>query len=100
DGRCGHSALSSAFLRGAERVFAIDRFPERLKMAEAGGAMTINYEELSVYDTLMEMTGGRGPDSCIDAVGMEAHAPMPFYAYDRVKQAVMAESDRPFALRE
>jgi threonine dehydrogenase-like Zn-dependent dehydrogenase len=65
--------MRSAFLLGAERVIGIDRFPERLKMAKAGRADTINCEETSVYDSLMEMTGGRGPDACIDAVGLEAH---------------------------
>jgi threonine dehydrogenase-like Zn-dependent dehydrogenase len=81
-------------------VIAIDRFPERLQMAEGGGAETINYTEVNVYDTLMEMTGGRGPDSVIDAVGMEAHTTGPMYAYDRAKQALMLENDRPFVIRE
>ena len=67
-------AIKSAFLLGAERVIAIDRFPERLRMArERCGAETINYEQADVLDTLKELTGGRGPDHCIDAVGMEAH---------------------------
>ena len=69
----GRPPVTSAFLLGAERVIAIDRFPERLKMARTGRAETINYEETSVYDASMEMTGGRGPDPCIDAVGLEAH---------------------------
>jgi threonine dehydrogenase-like Zn-dependent dehydrogenase len=69
-------------------------------MAEQGGAETINYEEQQVYEALMEMTGGRGPDACIDDVGMEAHAPGLIFAYDRVKQAMMLETDRPHALRE
>jgi threonine dehydrogenase-like Zn-dependent dehydrogenase len=99
-GPVGQFAIRSAYLLGADRVIAIDRFPERLQMAEAGGAETIDYTELNVYDTLMEMTGGRGPDSCIDAVGMEAHTTGPMYAYDRVKQALMLETDRPFVLRE
>jgi threonine dehydrogenase-like Zn-dependent dehydrogenase len=100
-GPVGQFAIRSAFLLGAQRVIAIDRFPERLNMAKAGRADTINYEETSVMDSLMEMTGGRGPDACIDAVGLEAHGAHGFiYAYDRVKQAVMAESDRPIALRE
>jgi threonine dehydrogenase-like Zn-dependent dehydrogenase len=99
-GPVGQFAIRSAFLLGAERVIAIDRFPERLRMAEEGGAETINYEETSVYDSLTEMTGGRGPDSCIDAVGLEAHAHGPLYLYDRVKQAMMLESDRPIVLRE
>jgi threonine dehydrogenase-like Zn-dependent dehydrogenase len=89
---------------GAERVIAIDRLPERLDMArEKGGAEILDYEEVdSVPETLKEMTGGRGPDRCIDAVGMEAngHAHPVQYAYDRAKQATMAESDRPIALRE
>jgi threonine dehydrogenase-like Zn-dependent dehydrogenase len=86
---------------GAERVIAIDRFPERLRMArERCGAETINYEHADVLDTLRELTGGRGPDHCIDAVGMEAHAPGPMYAYDRAKQALMLETDRPIALRQ
>jgi threonine dehydrogenase-like Zn-dependent dehydrogenase len=100
-GPVGQFSIRSAFLLGAERVIAIDRFPERLKMAQAGRAETINYEQTSTYDALMEMTGGRGPDACIDAVGLEAHGAHGFiYAYDRVKQAAMAESDRPIALRE
>jgi threonine dehydrogenase-like Zn-dependent dehydrogenase len=100
-GPVGQFAIRSAFLLGAERVIAIDRFPERLNMAKQGRADIINYEVSSVHDALMEMTGGRGPDACIDAVGLEAHGAHGFiYAYDRVKQAVMAESDRPIALRE
>ena len=100
-GPVGQFAIRSAFLLGAERVIAIDRITERLNMAKAGRAETVNYQETSVQDALMEMTGGRGPDACIDAVGLEAHGAHGFiYAYDRVKQAVMAESDRPIALRE
>lgn len=100
-GPVGQFAIASAYLLGAERVIAIDRFPYRLRMArEHSHAETINYEQVDVYDTLMEMTGGRGPDACIDAVGTEAHVPGPYYAYDRFKQALMLESDRPFALRE
>jgi threonine dehydrogenase-like Zn-dependent dehydrogenase len=85
---------------GAERVIAIDMVPERLQMAQEGGAETINYNETNVYEALMDMTGGRGPDACIDDVGMEAHAPGPIFAYDRLKQAMMLETDRPHALRE
>jgi threonine dehydrogenase-like Zn-dependent dehydrogenase len=100
-GPVGLLAIRCAYLLGAERVVAIDRVPERLRMArEKGGAETINYEQQSVLGTLQEMTGGRGPDSCIDAVGMEAHVQGPLYAYDRVKQALMMETGRPFALRE
>jgi threonine dehydrogenase-like Zn-dependent dehydrogenase len=101
-GPVGQFAIASAFLLGAERVIGIDRFDYRLRMAsEKAGAETINYEEVdSVIETLKEMTGGRGPDACIDAVGMEAHTHGPQYAYDRTKQAVGLETDRPIALRE
>ncbi len=99
-GPVGQFAIRSCFMLGAERVIAIDRFPERLLMAEEGGAETINYEEADVYDSLMDMTGGRGPDSCIDAVGLEAHKPGLEYLYHRMKQAMMLESDRPIVLRE
>jgi threonine dehydrogenase-like Zn-dependent dehydrogenase len=99
-GPVGLLAVRCCFLLGAERVIAIDRVPERLAMARRSGAETINYEEEDVYDLLMQMTGGRGPDSCMDAVGLEAHAPGPAHYYDRVKQAMMLESDRPYALRQ
>lgn len=100
-GPVGQFAMKSAFLLGAERVIGIDRFPERLRMArDKVGAETLNYEEVSVLDALKEMTGGRGPDACIDAAGMEAHTPGPIYAYDRAKQALMLETDRPIVLRE
>ena len=99
-GPVGQFAIRSAFLLGAERVIAIDRFPERLRMAKEGGAITLNYVEVDLLDSLKEMTGGRGPDACIDAVGMEAHSTGPMYAYDRAKQALMMETDRPIALRE
>lgn len=69
-------------------------------MARASGAETINYEEEDVSEMLMQLTGGRGPDSCMDAVGLEAHAPGAAHYYDRMKQAVMLESDRPYALRQ
>ncbi|HEV7367150.1 MAG TPA: zinc-dependent alcohol dehydrogenase [Gemmatimonadales bacterium] len=101
-GPVGQFAIASAYLLGAERVIAIDRFPYRLQMAKegAGAAETINYEQVSVREALLEMTGGRGPDKCIDAVGMEAHGHPAVYAYDRAKQALMLETDRPIALRE
>jgi threonine dehydrogenase-like Zn-dependent dehydrogenase len=99
-GPVGQFSIRSAFLMGAERVIAIDQVPERLQMAEDGGAETINYEEQNVYEALMDMTGGRGPDGCIDDVGMEAHGPLAVFAYDRLKQAMMLETDRPIALRE
>ena len=101
-GPVGQFAIASANLLGAERVIGIDRLPERLQMAieKAGATETINYEESDVYERLMELTGGLGPDACIDAVGMEAHMPGIIGAYDRVKQAMMLESDRPHALRQ
>jgi threonine dehydrogenase-like Zn-dependent dehydrogenase len=101
-GPVGQFAIASAYLLGAERVIAIDRFPYRLQMAKekAKAWETINYEEESVLERLKELTGGRGPDACIDAVGMEAHGHGPVYAYDRLKQAAMLETDRPIALRE
>jgi threonine dehydrogenase-like Zn-dependent dehydrogenase len=101
-GPVGLFAIASAYLLGAEKVIAIDRFEYRLQMARdrAGAAETINYEKVSVREALLEMTGGRGPDKCIDAVGMEAHGHAAVYAYDRAKQALMLETDRPIALRE
>src|ERR687884_371654 len=101
-GPVGQFAIASAYMLGAERVIAIDRFEYRLRMArEKAKAETINYEEVdSVIETLKELTGGRGPDACIDAVGMEAHAPGIKYAYDRTKQAMRLQPDRPIALRE
>jgi threonine dehydrogenase-like Zn-dependent dehydrogenase len=100
-GPVGQFAMKSAFLLGAERVIGIDRFPYRLQMArDKVGAETINYEEVNVLEALKEMTGGRGPDACIDAVGMEAHKPGLLGAYDRTKQALKLENDRPHAIRE
>ncbi|HEY8536223.1 MAG TPA: zinc-binding dehydrogenase, partial [Vicinamibacterales bacterium] len=100
-GPVGLFAIRCAFLLGAERVIAIDRFPYRLQWArDRAGAETLNYEECDVPETLKDMTGGRGPDACIDAVGMEGHAPGLAGAYDRIKQALMLETDRPIALRQ
>jgi threonine dehydrogenase-like Zn-dependent dehydrogenase len=100
-GPVGQFAIKSAYMQGAERVIAIDRFPERLQLAEtAGGAEVINYVGADVVEELKQRTGGRGPDACIDAVGMEAHGTGPMWVYDRVKQATRMESDRPLVLRE
>ena len=100
-GPVGQFAMDSARVLGAETVIAIDKEPYRLAMAEQAGHVTINFEESDVRSTLLELTGGRGPDKCIDAVGMEStHGSAPIYAYDRAKQAVRAESDRPYALRQ
>ena len=100
-GPVGQFTAASAYMLGAERVIIIDRFPYRLQIAkEHTGAEPLNYEEVNVIEALNEMTAGRGPDRCIDAVGMEAHGHGPVYAYDRAKQAVRMETDRPLALRE
>jgi len=101
-GPVGQFAMASAFMLGAERVIGIDRFPYRLQMArDKVGAETINYAECdNLMELLKELTGGRGPDACIDAVGMEAHGIGLDYAYDRTKQAVRMETDRPVALRQ
>lgn len=101
-GPVGQMAIRSAILLGANQVIAIDCLPERLSMAEAGGATTINFETESVVERLNELTDGRGPEKCIDCAGMEAHvmASQPDTVLDRAKQMVMLESDRPHVLRE
>jgi threonine dehydrogenase-like Zn-dependent dehydrogenase len=101
-GPVGQFAIASARMLGAERIIAIDRFPYRLRMAteRAGATETINYEKEDVHETLNALTGGRGPDACIDAVGLEAHGHGPMFAYDRTKQALMLQPDRPTALRQ
>ena len=101
-GPVGQMTIRSAVLLGAEQVVAIDNIPERLEMAEAGGATTINFDEESVVERLNELTGGEGPEKCIDAIGMESHVTpsMPDTIYDRTKQILLAESDRPHVLRE
>jgi threonine dehydrogenase-like Zn-dependent dehydrogenase len=99
-GPVGQMAIRSAVLLGAKQVICIDRVPERLAMAEAGGAITINFDVESVVERLNELTNGKGPEKCIDAVGLEAHATGTVDAmYDRVKQAAMLETDRPHVLR-
>ncbi|HLM53889.1 MAG TPA: zinc-dependent alcohol dehydrogenase [Pseudoxanthomonas sp.] len=100
-GGVGLMAAQSAFLLGAERVIVIDRFSERLRLArELIGAEALDYQQVDVVDALREMTGGRGPDACIDAVGMEAHGSGIEYAYDRIKQALHLHTDRGEALRQ
>jgi len=100
-GGVGQMAIRSAWLLGAERVIAIDRIPERLAMAKSyGKAEVINYEETDVLEALKEMTAGRGPDCCIDAVGMEAHTTGVEQYYDRVKQTLRLQTDRPAVLRQ
>ncbi|MCT7969226.1 glutathione-dependent formaldehyde dehydrogenase [Laspinema sp. D1] len=99
-GPVGQFAIRSAYMLGAERVIAIDRVPERLAMAREGKAETINYEEIDAGEALKEMTGGIGPDSCIDAVGLEAHGTGLDAFYDKAKQSLRLETDRPTALRQ
>ena len=100
-GPVGQMAIRSAILLGAKQVIAIDCVPERLAMAKAGGAITINFEEESTVERLNELTHGKGPEKCIDAVGMEAHATATLDSmYDKAKQSMMLETDRPHVLRE
>jgi threonine dehydrogenase-like Zn-dependent dehydrogenase len=101
-GPVGQFTIRSAVLLGAKQVIAIDRLPERLSMAQAGGAIPVNFEEESVIERLQDLTHGKGPDKCIDAVGLEAHVGMKHLDsfYDRAKQTLMLESDRPHVLRE
>ncbi len=101
-GPVGQMTIRSAILLGAEQVIAIDHLPERLEMAEAGGAITINFDEENVVERLNELTGGEGPEKCIDCIGMESHVTpsLPDTVYDRAKQILLAESDRPHVLRE
>lgn len=100
-GPVGQFAAKSAMLLGAKQVIVIDNVPERLEMAARQGAITINFDEESVLERLNELTRGKGPEKCIDAVGMEAHANSTWDAmYDRAKQALMLETDRAHVLRE
>jgi threonine dehydrogenase-like Zn-dependent dehydrogenase len=101
-GPVGLLAMASAYLLGAEQVIGIDRFEYRLDMARLKtGTKTINYEDVDVQEALKDLTAGRGPDACIDAVGMEAHSDFaPIQLYDRIKQAARLETDRGPALRQ
>ena len=101
-GPVGQMAIRSAILLGARQVIAIDYLPERLGMAEAAGAIAINRGEESVIERLNELTGGKGPDKCIDAVGTESHVDLslPDTIMDRGMQMLMMENDRPHVLRE
>jgi threonine dehydrogenase-like Zn-dependent dehydrogenase len=100
-GPVGLFAIRSAWLLGAERVIAIDRFPERLRLAQSDGKTEVlNYEDMDIYDQLKDMTGGRGPDRCIDAVGMEAHGTFVDAVMDRMKQAMKLQFDRAHVLRQ
>jgi len=101
-GPVGQMTIRSAVLLGAKQVVAIDHLPERLTMAEAGGAITINFDNESVVERLNELTHGKGPEKCIDAIGLESHVSLgqPDTVLDRAKQMLMLESDRPHVLRE
>ena len=101
-GPVGQFAVRSAFLLGAARVIAIDRVPERLKLAQAGGADTVDYTEVDsdLFEAIKQMTAGRGPDSCIDAVGMEAHGTTLPAKIDAIKAKMMLATDRPNVLRQ
>jgi threonine dehydrogenase-like Zn-dependent dehydrogenase len=100
-GAVGQMAARAAILLGAHRVIAIDRYPERLAMTEEKiGAETLNYEQTDIEAELRERTGGRGPDVCIEAVGMESHSAGPMYWYDQLKQQMRLETDRPLSLRQ
>jgi len=100
-GPVGQFAIRSAFMFGAGRVIAIDNVPERLELARAGGAEILNFNEIdSIQEALRDMTGNQGPDSCMDAVGMEASGHGAFANYDKVKQSLRLSFDRPTALRE
>lgn len=101
-GPVGLFTISSAFMLGAARVIAIDRFPERLELARERGAIVVDYtaEDVSVLTALKDLSGGIGPDACIDAVGLEAHFSDLQGAYDKVKTALMLEQDRPGVLRQ
>jgi threonine dehydrogenase-like Zn-dependent dehydrogenase len=101
-GPVGHFAMASALMLGAAKVVAIDRFDYRLAIARENlGVETLNYEQVDVLEALRDLTAGRAPDACIDAVGLEAHSPSAILqAYDRVKQVTRTEPDRPHALRE
>ena len=99
-GPVGQFAVRSAFLLGAEQVIAIDHYEDRLQLAAEGGARTINFDDEDVFEKLKDLTGGRGPDSCIDAVGLEAHGVAPDALLDYVKAKLFLATDRPHALRQ
>jgi threonine dehydrogenase-like Zn-dependent dehydrogenase len=100
-GPVGVFAIKSAYMLGAERVIGIDRFPERLRLArDEGGAVTLNYDDVDVVEALKTLTGGRGPDACIDAVGLEAHGATIDALFDTAMQTMMLETDRPHVLRQ
>ena len=101
-GPVGQFAVKSAFMLGAEQVVLIDHYEDRLNLARSENEklVTINFDKEEVYDRLLELTGGRGPDSCIDAVGLESHGTSPDALLDYAKAAVYLATDRPHALRQ
>jgi threonine dehydrogenase-like Zn-dependent dehydrogenase len=99
-GPVGLFAVQSAFLMGAERVIAIDHFPRRLELARRFGAETINFEESKVYEALEDMTGGIGPDACIDCVGLEAHGAFADNIWDQIKVSTFLATDRAHVIRQ
>lgn len=101
-GPVGQFAIKSAYMLGAERVVLIDHYEDRLALArdENPGLVTLNFDDVEIYDQLRGLTGGRGPDSCIDAVGLEAHGTSPDAVYDKVKAALYLATDRAHALRQ
>jgi threonine dehydrogenase-like Zn-dependent dehydrogenase len=99
-GPVGQMAIRSAFLLGAARVIAIDDVPERLRLAAGAGAEIVNFDEESVFERVKQLTGGRGPDACIDAVGLEAHGATLDAYIDQAKTATFLATDRPSALRQ
>ncbi len=103
-GPVGQLAIQSAFLQGAGKVISIDNIPERLKMAQSFGAEALNFQDTdddkNIFDQLKSMTQGRGPDSCLDAVGMEAHGTSPGEIYDWIKMGLRMATDRPNVLRQ
>jgi threonine dehydrogenase-like Zn-dependent dehydrogenase len=99
-GPVGQFAIRSCFMLGAGRVIAIDRVPERLELARAAGAETLNFDEVDVVDALHDLTGNHGPDSCMDVVGMEASGHGALFAVDRAKQMTRMQMDRPIVLRQ
>jgi threonine dehydrogenase-like Zn-dependent dehydrogenase len=99
-GPVGQFAIRSALMLGASRVIAIDNIPSRLELARKGNAETLNYDDGDIVEKLKQMTAGRGPDSCIDAVGLEAHGTSVDAIYDYAKMALNLETDRPHVLRQ
>lgn len=99
-GPVGQFAIRSAILLGAGHVIAIDEFPDRLAMAEAAGAETHNFRDEDIHEKLLESTDGRGPDVCVDAVGLEAHGATADAVYDRLKAAAFMVTDRVHVIRQ